>query len=181
MMIATVALALIAWRVKSSWKDEQKRKCLVLLFESLNKYMQDLQYYELESTIFSKKNRENISQDVSKNELMVEYKFIDNELSEVFGECLLSMKNWLIENDNQEIIINKLLEKTQKYRFEIFEYIQFKIDFFIKQTKPANIIYGLNADTAIDMLEHKKNLLSSREDITNTITEFKELNKKLLK
>ena len=57
--LSTLAMAIFAWKALNTWKCQQKREKLISLFEKLNQYLQELRYYELESTIFSKKTDKN--------------------------------------------------------------------------------------------------------------------------
>ena len=54
MMIATGFMAFFAGKALDSWKNQQKRQKLINLLEGLNKYIQELQLYELESIVYSK-------------------------------------------------------------------------------------------------------------------------------
>ena len=47
MALATIAMAVFARNALNTWKMQQKREKLVTLLETLNAYIQDLQYYEV--------------------------------------------------------------------------------------------------------------------------------------
>ena len=55
--ISTLAMSIVALIALDNWKEQQKRDKLINVLESLNKYIQELQLYEIESTVFSKQSR----------------------------------------------------------------------------------------------------------------------------
>ncbi len=128
MMVATCFMAVAAWRALNTWKNEQKRRKLVNLLETLNAYIQDLQYYELESTVFSKHTRQSYQENLNDNELIEKQaNYIDMEIAEGCGSCILSLKNWLIDVPKQNEILNKININIQEYRIKIFTYVELKI------------------------------------------------------
>ena len=92
--ISTLAMAIIAFYALYTWKDEQKRSKLIIALESLNKFIQEVQYYEYESTIYSKKLRYNDEyNNLNIEQIQKQAYLIDIELTDVFGDCILNLKN----------------------------------------------------------------------------------------
>ena len=113
--ISTFAMAIIAWKALDSWKNQQKREKLISLFETLNKYLQELQYYELESTIFSKNARNNNEENFNNNDVIErQLKIIDIELAQSDGETGLCFRNWLIDHDEQKAYLDNITKNLQK-------------------------------------------------------------------
>lgn len=181
MMVATGFMAVAAWRALNTWKNEQKRRKLVNLLETLNAYIQDLQYYELESTVFSKHTRQSYQENLNDNELIEKQaNYIDMEIAEGFGSCILSLKNWLIDVPKQNEILNKININIQEYRIKIFTYVELKIKFFIEKNKKENILYGTNDGFLEQIYERKTDLEKTRNLLLKQIEELKEINNKLL-
>ena len=179
---STFAMAIFAFKALDSWKNQQKRNKLIGLLESLNKYIQELQLYELESIAYSKQAKNITDKDFSNMEFLnTQIKLIDNEMAEEFGNCILCLKNWLIDHDEQEQILNEINKKMQEYRIKIYDYSILKVDFLFNLHKPENIIYNQNQHLSKEMLDSKANLVKTRESLSETINKFKNLNKKLLK
>ena len=181
MMAATGFMAVAAWRALKKKKNEQKRRKLVNLLETLNAYIQDLQYYELESTVFSKHTRQSYQENLNDNELIEKQaNYIDMEIAEGFGSCILSLKNWLIDVPKQNEILNKININIQEYRIKIFTYVELKIKFFIEKNKKENILYGTNDGFLEQIYERKTDLEKTRNLLLKQIEELKEINNKLL-
>lgn len=181
MMVATCFMAVAAWRALNTWKNEQKRRKLVNLLETLNAYIQDLQYYELESTVFSKHTRLSYQENLNDNELIEKQaNYIDMEIAEGFGSCILSLKNWLIDAPKQNEILNEINKNIQEYRIKIFTYVELKIKFFIEKNKKENILYGTNDGFLEQIYERKTDLEKTRNLLLKQIEELKEINNKLL-
>ena len=60
------------------------------------------------------------------------------EIAEGFGNCILSLKNWLIDAPKQNEILNEINKNIQEYRIKIFTYVELKIKFFIEKNKKEN-------------------------------------------
>ena len=181
MMVATGFMAVAAWRALNTWKNEQKRRKLVNLLETLNAYIQDLQYYELESTVFSKHTRQSYQENLNDNELIEKQaNYIDMEIAESFGSSILSLKNWLIDAPKQNEILNEINKNIQEYRIKIFTYVELKIKFFIEKNKKENILYGTNDGLLKQIYERKTDLEKTRNLLLKQIEELKEINNKLL-
>ena len=181
MMVATGFMAVAAWKALNTWKNEQKRRKLVTLLETLNAYIQDLQYYELESTVFSKHTRQTYQENLNDSELIEKQaNYIDMEIAEGFGNCILSLKNWLIDAPKQNEILNEINKNIQEYRIKIFTYVELKIKFFIEKNKKENILYGTNDGLLQQIYERKTDLEKTRNLLLKQIEELKEINKKLL-
>lgn len=181
MMVATGFMAVAAWRALNTWKNEQKRRKLVNLLETLNAYVQDLQYYELESTVFSKYTRQSYQENLNDNELIKKQaNYIDKEIAESFGKCILSLKNWLIDAPQQNEILNEINKNIQEYRIKIFTYVELKINFFIEKNKQENILYGVDNNLLEQIYTKKTDFEKTRKLLLKQIDELKEINKKLL-
>lgn len=181
MMVATGFMAVAAWKALNTWKNEQKRRKLVTLLETLNAYIQDLQYYELESTVFSKHTRQTYQENLNDSELIEKQaNYIDMEIAEGFGNCILSLKNWLIDAPKQNEILNEINKNIQEYRIKIFTYVELKIKFFIEKNKQENILYGVDNNLLEQIYTKKTDLENTRNLLLKQIDELKELNKKLL-
>ena len=181
MMVATGFMAVAAWRALNTWKNEQKRRKLVNLLETLNAYVQDLQYYELESTVFSKHTSQSYQENLNDNELIKKQaNYIDVEIAEGFGKCILSLKNWLIDAPQQNEILNEINKNIQEYRIKIFTYVELKIKFFIEKNKKENILYGVDNNLLEQIYTKKTDLEKTRKLLLKQIDELKEINKKLL-
>ena len=181
MAIATILMALFAGIALNTWKKEQKRQKLINLLETLNKYFQDLQYYELESTIFSRQARKNNQENFSDNEMILQQaNIIDIELAEGYGECILSMRNWLLQNDIQNKFLDDFIKIIQEYRVKTFDYICSKINLFVEKNKAENLMYGIDKSFKDLFIKKKKELLFTREKVTNLLIEFRNINKKLI-
>lgn len=181
MMVATGFMAVAAWKALNTWKNEQKRRKLVTLLETLNAYIQDLQYYELESTVFSKHTRQTYQENLNDSELIEKQaNYIDMEIAEGFGNCILSLKNWLIDAPKQNEILNEINKNIQEYRIKIFTYVELKIKFFIEKNKKENILYGTNDGLLQQIYERKADLEKTRNLLLKQIEELKEINNKLL-
>lgn len=179
--VSTLAMAIIAGIALNTWKNEQKRTKLVNLLETLNSYIQDLQYYELESTLFSKQARQKGLEDFKNIQLILEQKrLIDTELAEGIGHCILELKNWLIQDNTQYEKLNNLNKSIQEYRIKIFEFIEQKIDYWTNQNA-ADIMYGSNKDQLQQVFNKKTDLEKYREQVVKQIEEFKNHYEKLLK
>lgn len=179
---STFAMAVLAFKALDSWKNQQKRNKLIGLLESLNKYIQELQLYELESIAYSKQAKNITDKDFSNIEFLnTQIKLIDNEVAEEFGKCILCLKNWLIDHDEQEQISNEINKKMQEYRIKIYDYSILKANFLCNFHKPENIIYGQDQNLSKEMMDSKADLIKTRESLSETINAFKNLNKKLLK
>ena len=184
MMIATSFMAYFAWKALGTWKNQQKREKLISLFETLNKYLQELRYYELESTIFSKSARNNNEEGFNNNDLIErQIKIIDIELAQSDGETGLCFKNWLIDHDEQKVYLDNISKNLQKYRFELYKHVELKIKFYLNKNNHAEVLYGSNEQK--DFADEIRNKVSDFTEIKNKITKeinkFKEINKKLLK
>lgn len=179
--LSTFAMAIIAGLALNTWKKQQKREKLVTLLETLNAYIQDLQYYELESTVFSKHTRQTYQENLNDSELIEKQaNYIDMEIAEGFGNCILSLKNWLIDAPKQNEILNEINKNIQEYRIKIFTYVELKIKFFIEKNKKENILYGTNDGLLEQIYERKTDLEKIRNLLLKQIEELKEINKKLL-
>ena len=183
MMIATCCMAYFAWKALDSWKNQQKRQKLVNLLEGLNKYIQELQLYELESIVYSKPSKNNPEKDFSnKAFLNNEIKLIDNEMTEEFGSCILLLKNWLVDHEEHEQILNEICAKMQVYRISIDDYNKVKKELVAEMHTNANIMYGgLDHELSKNVKELKAVAVTNREELIKLVNRFKELNKKLLK
>lgn len=181
MTVATGFMAVAAWRALNTWKNEQKRRKIVNLLETLNAYVQDLQYYELESTVFSKHTRQSYQENLNDNELIKKQaNYIDMEIAESFGKCILSLKNWLIDAPQQNEILNEINKNIQEYRIKIFTYVELKIKFFIEKNKQENILYGVDNNLLEQIYTKKTDFEKTRKLLLKQIDELKEINKKLL-
>ena len=125
MMIATGFMAFFAGKALDSWKNQQKRQKLINLLEGLNKYIQELQLYELESIVYSKQSKNIPEKDLTDRAFLNnEIKLIDNEMAEEFGSCVLLLKNWMIDHEEHEQILNenqkRLKEVSIQYYMENF-------------------------------------------------------------
>lgn len=179
---STFAMAIFAFKALNSWKNQQKRNKLIDLLESLNKYIQELQLYELESIAYSKQAKNVTKKDFSNMEFLnTQIKLIDNEMAEEYGSCVLCLKNWLIDHDEQEQILNEINKKMQEYRIKIYDYSILKANFLFSFNQPENIIYGQEQNLSKEMTDCKADLVKTRESLSETINKFKNLNKKLLK
>ena len=183
MMIATGFMAFFAAKALDSWKNQQKRQKLVNLLESLNKYIQELQLYELESIVYSKQSKNIPEKDfTNKAFLNKEIKLIDNEMAEEFGNCILLLKNWLIDHEEHEQILNDICAKMQVYRISIYDYNNVKKEFVAEINIQANIMYsGLDPELSKNVKDLKAIAVTNREELIKIVNKFKELNKKLLK
>ena len=182
--ISTFAMAIIAWKALGTWKNQQKREKLISLFETLNKDLQELQYYELESTIFSKNARNNNEENFNNNDVIErQLKIIDIELAQSDGETGLCFRNWLIDHDEQKAYLDNITKNLQKYRYEIYKHIESKIDFYLNKNNPAQVLYGSKEQKELaDKIRNKSSDFTAIKDIlTNEINKFKDANKKLLK
>ena len=122
--LATIAMAIFAWKALDSWRYEQKRRKLIDFLEFINKYLYDLQYYEANATIFSKNARKNYQENYENVELIKKQPdIIDTELTEESMEFALFVKNWLIEDNNQEQQLNELRSCFSNYKQEIYKWI----------------------------------------------------------
>lgn len=181
MALATIAMAVFARNALNTWKMQQKREKLVTLLETLNAYIQDLQYYELESTVFSKHTTQTYQENLNDSELIEKQaNYIDMEIAEGFGNCILSLKNWLIDAPKQNEILNEINKNIQEYRIKIFTYVELKIKFFIEKNKKENILYGTNDGLLQQIYERKADLEKTRNLLLKQIEELKEINNKLL-
>ena len=183
MMIATGFMAFFAGKALDSWKNQQKRQKLINLLEGLNKYVQELQLYELESIVYSKQSKNIPEKDFSNIAFLNnEIKLIDNEMAEEFGSCILLLKNWLIDHEEHEQILNEICAKMQVYRISIDDYNKVKKEFIAEINTQANIMYGgLDPVLSENVKKLKSIATENREELTKLIKTFKELNKKLLK
>ena len=181
MMVATGFMAVAAWKALNTWKNEQKRRKLVTLLETLNAYIQDLQYYEHEGTIFSKLARNNKKEDYRNQELIQQQKnIIDTELAEEAGRYSLYIDNWLIQDSTQVEKLYVLKQNLANYKNKIFEYIKLKINFYCEKNKKENILYGTNDGLLQQIYEKKTDLEKTRNLLLKQIEELKEINNKLL-
>ena len=181
--IATIFMAIFAGVALNVWKNEQKRLKLVNLLEGLNKYIQELQLYELESILYSKQSKYQ-KIDLSNLEFLNnEIRLIDCETAQEYGNCILLLKNWLIDHDEHKQILNEINQKMQAYRVSIYELNMVKKDFVIKKSNTANIMYDkIQITKSFDKVkEFQKLAIGKRNDLEKIIDKFKELNKKLLK
>ena len=183
MMIATGFMAFFAGKALDSWKNQQKRQKLINLLEGLNKYIQELQLYELESIVYSKQSKNIPEKDLTDRAFLNnEIKLIDNEMAEEFGSCVLLLKNWMIDHEEHEQILNEICAKMQVYRISIYDYNNVKKEFVAEINTQANIMYGgLDPVLSENVKELKSIAITNREALTKLIKAFKELNKKLLK
>ena len=183
MMIATGLMAFFAGKALDSWKNQQKRQKLINLLEGLNKYIQELQLYELESIVYSKQSKNIPEKDFSNIAFLNnEIKLIDNEMAEEFGSCILLLKNCLIDHEEHEQILNEICAKMQVYRISIDDYNKVKKEFIAEINTQANIMYGgLDPVLSENVKKLKSIATENREELTKLIKTFKELNKKLLK
>ena len=183
MMVATCFMAFFAWIAVDSWKNQQKRQKLINLLEGLNKYIQELQLYELESIVYSKQSK-NIPEKDFTNRVFLnnEIKLIDNEMAEEFGSCSLLLKNWLIDNEEHEQILNEICAKMQVYRISIYDYNNVKKEFVVQMHTQLNIkTFKIDPILVEDFKKLKSIAIENRKNLTELINKFKELNKKLLK
>ena len=181
MALATIAMAVFARNALNTWKMQQKREKLVTLLETLNAYIQDLQYYQLLSTVFSSHTRQAYQEDLNNNELISKQaSYIDMEIAEGFGNCILSLKNWLIDAQKQNEILNEINKSIQEYRIKIFTYVELKINFFIEKNKQENILYGVENNLLEQIYSRKIDLEKTRNLLLKQIEELKEINNKLL-
>lgn len=183
MMIATGFMAFFAGKALDSWKNQQKRQKLINLLEGLNKYIQELQLYELESIVYSKQSKNIPEKDLTDRAFLNnEIKLIDNEMAEGFGSCVLLLKNWMIDHEEHEQILNEICTEMQLYRISIDNYNKVKKEFVAEINTQANIMYGRpDSILAKDVNELKSIAIRNRAALTKLINKFKELNKKLLK
>lgn len=180
---STFAMAVVASIALDKWKEQQKRDKLINVLESLNKYIQELQLYEIESTVFSKQSRYHTEKDFANAELLNQQGLlIDIELAEEFGNCVLKLKNWLIDHENQREVLDEISKKMQEYRVLIVDYNSLKAQFIHEATQVENILYrNQNKTLAVKTLEQKEIIRKTREELLNCIDKFKLINKKLLK
>lgn len=181
--IATIFMAIFAGVALNVWKNEQKRLKLINLLEGLNKYIQELQLYELESILYSKQSKYQ-KIDLSNLEFLNnEIRLIDCETAQEYGNCILLLKNWLIDHDEHKQILNEINQKMQAYRVSIYELNMVKKEFVIKKSDTANIMYDkIQITKSFDKVkEFQKLAIGKRNDLEKIIDKFKELNKKLLK
>ncbi len=182
--LSTLAMAIFAYMALNSWKNQQKREKLIVLLETLNEYMQELKYYELKSTIFSKTARKNHDEDFSNNDLIEKQaKIIDIELAESDGKNGLCFKNWLIDHEEQKIYIDNIMKILQKYRLEVFIFTESKISFYLKKNQPENVLYeDYDIKELADRIRNKhSDFVTLHDKLIEEINKFKLLNKKLLK
>ena len=181
--ISTLAMSIVALIALDKWKEQQKRDKLINVLESLNKYIQELQLYEIESTVFSKQSRYYTEKDFANAELLKQQGvLIDIELAEEFGNCVLKLKNWLIDHENQRKLLDEIIKKMQEYRVLIVDYNSLKTQYILELTKTENVLYGTqNKILANWTLEKKEKIIKIREELLECIKNFKIANKKLLK
>lgn len=181
--ISTLAMSIVALIALDKWKEQQKRDKLINVLESLNKYIQELQLYEIESTVFSKQSRYYTEKDFANAELLKQQGvLIDIELAEEFGNCVLKLKNWLIDHENQRKLLDEISKKMQEYRVLIVDYNSLKTQYILELTKTENVLYGTqNKILANWTLEKKEKIIKIREELLECIKDFKLANKKLLK
>ena len=181
--ISTLAMSIVALIALDKWKEQQKRDKLINVLESLNKYIQELQLYEIESTVFSKQSRYYTEKDFANAELLKQQGvLIDIELAEEFGNCVLKLKNWLIDHENQRKLLDEISKKMQEYRVLIVDYNSLKAQYILELTKTENVLYGTqNKILANWTLEKKEKIIKIREELLECIKDFKLANKKLLK
>ncbi|MBQ7126116.1 hypothetical protein IJO12_03430 [bacterium] len=181
--ISTLAMSIVALIALDKWKEQQKRDKLINVLESLNKYIQELQLYEIESTVFSKQSRYYTEKDFANAELLKQQGvLIDIELAEEFGNCVLKLKNWLIDHENQRKLLDEISKKMQEYRVLIVDYNSLKTQYILELTKSENVLYGTqNKILANWTLEKKEKIIKIREELLECIKDFKLANKKLLK
>lgn len=181
MAIATGFMAYYAKQALNSWRYEQKRRKLIDFLEFINKYLYDLQYYESNATIFSKNARKNYQENYENIELIKKQpSIIDIELAEEFGEFALFVKNWLMEDNQQEQILNELKNCFNNYRQEIYKYLNLKAEYYDQKNKKANIMYGLDDDLLNKMNKKEYSLKKIREEIIKRIEAFQNANKNLI-
>ena len=138
--ISTLAMSIVALIALDKWKEQQKRDKLINVLESLNKYIQELQLYEIESTVFSKQSRYYTEKDFANAELLKQQGvLIDIELAEEFGNCVLKLKNWLIDHENQRKLLDEISKKMQEYRVLIVDYNSLKTQYILELTKTENV------------------------------------------
>lgn len=182
MMIATGFMAVFAGKALDSWKNQQKREKLVNLLEAINEYIQELQYYELESTIFSKYARNNYQEDFSNKDLIrKQVGYVDVELAESFGKCILRLKNWRIEHSDQYDILNDINKKLNKYRIQVYNYVCMKINFFANNDINAQVLYGVDKEPLEIMKTKQEKIINVRKDLDELLNKFQDINKGLLK
>ena len=181
--ISTLAMSIVALIALDKWKEQQKRDKLINVLESLNKYIQELQLYEIESTVFSKQSRYYTEKDFANAEILKQQGvLIDIELAEEFGNCVLKLKNWLIDHENQRKLLDEISKKMQEYRVLIVDYNSLKTQYILELTKTENVLYGTqNKILANWTLEKKEKIIKIREELLECIKDFKLANKKLLK
>ena len=179
--ISTLAMSIVALIALDKWKEQQKRDKLINVLESLNKYIQELQLYEIESTVFSKQSRYYTEKDFANAELLKQQGvLIDIELAEEFGNCVLKLKNWLIDHENQRKLLDEIIKKMQEYRVLIVDYNSLKTQYILELTKTENVLYGTqNKILANWTLEKKEKIIKIREELLECIKDFKLANKKL--
>ena len=103
-------------------------------------------------------------------------------MAEEFGSCVLLLKNWMIDHEEHEQILNDICAKMQVYRISIYDYNNVKKEFVAEINTQANIMYGgLDPVLSENVKELKSIAITNREALTKLIKTFKELNKKLLK
>lgn len=179
--LATIAMAIFAWKALHSWRYEQKRRKLIDFLEFINKYLYDLQYYESNATIFSKNARKNHQENYENIELIKKQPYIiDTELTEESIEFALLVKNWLIEDNQQEQKLNELRSCFNNYKQEICKYLKLKAKCYTQKNERANIMYGLDDDLLNKMKESENLMEKMREKIIARIEAFQNANKNLI-
>ena len=182
MALATIAMAVFAGSALNVWKKEQKRAKLVKLLEMFNSFIQDLQYYELESTVYSKNTRGLCKDDLKNIDLISQQvHLIDSEMAESYGNCVLCIKNWLIDDDKKYDELNDLNKSLQEYRIKIFEYVKQKVSFYIEFNSSAEVSYDNKIKQLRQISSNKVELENKRENILKKIEHFKKDYKALLK
>lgn len=182
MTLATIAMAIFASCALNVWKKEQKRAKLVKLLETFNSFIQDLQYYELESGVFSKNTRGLYEHDLKNiNLISQQVHLIDSEMAEAYGNCVLCIKNWLIDDDRKYDELNDLNKSLQEYRIKIFEYVKQKVSFYIEFNSSAEVLYDNKIKKLRQISSNKVELENKRENIFKKIEYFKKDYKALLK
>ena len=179
--LATIAMAIFAWKALDSWRYEQKRRKLIDFLEFINKYLYDLQYYEANATIFSKNARKNYQENYENVELIKKQPdIIDTELTEESMEFALFVKNWLIEDNNQEQQLNELRSCFSNYKQEIYKYIDLKVKYYEQKSERATIMYGLDNDLLNKMEKCENSMKRIREEIIERVEAFKSGYKSLI-
>lgn len=172
--LATIAMAIFAWKALHSWRYEQKRRKLIDFLEFINKYLYDLQYYEVNATIFSKNARKNYQENYENIELIKKQpNIVDTELTEESMEFALFVKNWLIEDNNQEQQLNELRSCFSNYKQEIYKYIDLKVKYYEQKSERATIMYGLDNDLLNKMEKCENSMKRIREEIIERVEAFK--------